>query len=444
MITFASDKITLTDGTYTFEDIFNSCTDGSVTKLGANIYQITKNIFVGEENNPAILQDTQVTINALGELLQICKGSELRLGEKRANGTTANGCTLLMPNIQLVYGFGYGYATNSSDRRTDLAGDFFAYNSIINGFGFWAFFGGEHQVVEMIDCIVDGFGRIQGENSILKNITIEKSHGRYGILSPKGTLKTYENVSCGGTNGTSPNACVYFNPQFAPQMRVVGGSFSGYEKLIYTEPNPYSEIATLEFIGSEIDGNMDRYTGDSDTAVYFKNIYNPIVKDMNGNILTNLDISIKDKNNSLVQTLTTDENGEIYIELVKYQHIGASTNPIEDMNPYTIVGTFNDGVEDVNFNIPIEVQTNMVKIPLYIGSGGSGGGDCVIDYDRIQAMITQSKDDICGCSENNSAEVALKLDQIDSSQKEMMLALGSEIEENQTIIESVDNGILIL
>lgn len=441
-ISFSYDKITLDDGTYTFEDMYDACSDGSVTKLGDNIYQITKDIFVGvSESRPTILQDTQVTINALGDLFQIYKGSELRLGEKRADGTTKNGCTLLMPNIQLVYGFGYGYHSNSSSRRPDLAGNLYAYNSMINGFGFWAFFGGEHQVVEMIDCIVDGFGRIQGENSILKNITIEKSHGRYGILSPKGTLGVYENVSCGGTDGTSPNAQIYFNPTFAPQMRIVGGTYSGYEKLIYTEPNNNTEIATLEFVGSKILGNMERYTGDSDTHVFWKYIYNPVVKDMSGNKLTGLSITIKDKNNNVVENLTTDNDGKIYTELTRYQHLGASTNPVEEMNPYYITGTYGSGESAISFNIPLVVETDMVGIPLYIGSGGGAGGEC--DLSGVFTRLDELQEYLCGCSETAATNTMARLDEVSSNTAQVLIALSENVDENQVVIERGNKKIFL-
>jgi hypothetical protein len=434
-ITFSYDRITITNGTYSFEDIYQACSDGSVTKMGDSMYEITKDIFVGTNGNPAVLQDTQVTVNALGDLFQVYKGSELRLGELRPNGSTANGCTLLMPNLQLVYGFGYGYNSNSYYRDPENAGNLYAYNSTINGFGFWAWFSGEDQVVEIIDCIIDGFGRIQGETSILKNITIEKSHGRYGILSPKGTLGVYDNVSCGGTDNTSPNCQIYFNPEFAPQMRIVGGTYRGYESLIYTEINPHSTTATLEFIGSDIQGNMERLTKDSKTNVYFKYKYAPICKETDGSPIPYLDLTLTDKNGNS-QTITTDSVGKAYIELTQYQYIGASTE-LEELNPYTISGTHNDQ----EFSFPLTVERDLIDVPLYICSGGGGGGEC--DLSQVISRLDQLETDLCACSTESEAKIIDKLNIVESGIKQVVQNVVDEVNENETYFKETGFRIII-
>ena len=62
-IAFDSDIITITDGTYSFNDIFEACSDGSITK-SSNMYNISKSIFVGNKNmsNPAQLIDSKVCV----------------------------------------------------------------------------------------------------------------------------------------------------------------------------------------------------------------------------------------------------------------------------------------------------------------------------------------------------------------------------------------------
>ncbi len=391
-ISFGTDIITLTDGDYSLNDLYNACTDGSVSKLGS-MYQVDKSIFVGNKNGTgaASLVDKQITLTLNGEWFQVHTGSYIKFGEKRANGTTANGCTLLMDNLDLYYGFGGGANTDGNGRDPDVTGDCYLYGCTVNAWCFWSWFGGEHQKVEIIDCLVDGFGRIQGETSILKNITIEKSHGRYGVLSPKGSLAVLENISVGATDGSDSKAAVYFNPKYAPDMEIIGGTYKGYEKLVYTEKLE----GTLTFVDSVIEGNMLRDTKDDLSTVLWQNTFNPVCMDNSGNLLEGVTLTISDNTGVEHFSGVSGTDGTCTTRLTKFRHIGAESNPIEDLNPYTIVGVYDDGLgnEDslIEFTRLLTVSEPMWNMPFYISNGGAVGEATVscpeVDYDRIQEMI---------------------------------------------------------
>jgi hypothetical protein len=446
-IVFTSDTITVTDPVATMADIVNACTDGSATALGTGVYKITKSLYIGDSTNTCEFISTNEVITFTAPLLQVYKGSSLRLGTKLANGGTKDGSALIMTDPEPIYGFGFGAGPKGS-RYTDNAGDFFCYGSTVKAYCFWAWFSGPNQRVEIINSNIKGFGRIEGSTSILNNVTFENSHSKYGIVSPKGSIA--ENIGVKVQDGGSPtewagttnNHCIYANPRLAPVIRIIGGVYEGYDKLLYTEAlqgavNPY-----VEFIDSDIRDGYDCYTVDDGSSLYVKNTFNPILYDDAGNPVVGASITLKSVDDEVMYSGTSDANGEVYAELTVKRRFGASSNPVYDLNPYTIEGSATVNGTDITFSKVFTVYGPMKKIPYHISAGGSGGGD--IDYTRIQSMLDATKDDICGCANTSKDEVLAEIATTHDDVRELLVSVGVEVNQNEQLIKDVGGGVKFL
>jgi len=179
-ITYKDGLIKITeDGEYRLQDIVDTINDNNiVSKVYDNIYVIKCNLQLGNGSDKVRLVCKNEILTVEGEMLQIYKGSTLQLGEIEGRATK-NGCTLNIPNVKRAYGFGCV--------EKDKSGNLEAYESIINAWGFWGFFEGSN-IVKLIDCIIDGYGRISGINSILWDNLFKRSHGKYGTISTKGDI----------------------------------------------------------------------------------------------------------------------------------------------------------------------------------------------------------------------------------------------------------------
>ncbi len=402
MIQFTNNTIIITSQTVDTEAIYQACVSAGldwVKKLGSTMYLISKNLYVGHSSKPndyASYTDKNVFIQFEGNLFQVYKGSELRFGTKRANGSTTDGVSFNAPNLTLEYGFGYGANDVAASRDPQNAGNFYAYNSTINAYCFWAWFSGDNQIVEMIDCQIDGFGRVQGVNSIVKNVTIKEAHYMYGMLTPKGQLAVYENINIGQTGGLTDSAiegcAVYFDPTFALDITITGGYLKGYEKLIYTEANPYTTTATLTFIDTQFDGVLTRLTKDAKSQVFFKYTFKPQLLAPDGTILSNVGVTIKDNTNATVYNGVSDSNGNINTALTRYKHVGASTAPIVEMNPYTMTVTYNNGTTLTTLTRKFSVTTTAINFPLYVvaDSTSTGSVESGCDCTTITTAITNA------------------------------------------------------
>lgn len=423
-ISISSSSITIDNTTVTFDDIYQYAVSNNATqyinKLGSS-YEIKVDLLL---INNATLSDVNVFVNVLGDLIQIDKTSTLSLGELRPNGSTLNGCTLNAPNIKLAYGFGNTTTTNS--------GNLFLYGSTVNIYGFWGFFSGDNHV-EVIDCFIDGFGRIEGSDSILKNIIFKRAHGKYGILSPKGTLKTMENLSVYESEAfydsyekETVTCAVYCNPILAGDLEILYGSYDGYAELAYLESVTDGTRSTLTFKGSEIKNGYALYRESNNVDLYHQFRFNPIITKADGSAAVGISITIEDKNGNVVCNTTSDQSGMIN-EWVTYYEDVVSTG-IDIKTPHKI--TMTDGtITSIN---TLYFNKNYEMFPYYfidtpIGSGS--GGD--IDYDQIQTMLNTLKDDMCLCV----GEVKDVVENSSENINQVLLTLGEEVNENQTIIE---------
>ena len=426
-ISITSSAVTLTSTTVTFEDIYQYAVDNNLTtyvqKLN-NFYVIKTDLIIKSNSH---LEDSKVNIVVEGDLLQVEKGSSLKLGKKRVDGSTYDGCTLSAPNIRLGYGFGHTTTTNS--------GDLYLYNSVIDIFGFWGFFEGTNRV-EIIDCFINGFGRIAGSNSILKNIIFKQSHGKYGILSPKGVLSVMEDMSVHDSleyydsyEKVNLRCSVYHNPEFASNLDIYYGRYSGYDYLAYTESYD-SNRYNLTFYGSEILDGYELYRETDNVDMYhkFRLIFG--LKNSDGSSIGTSNVVIKNALGEVEFSGNTNIDGELDVWLTYYRDL-ILENKKEIVTPHTIEVTNGD----VTSTYTVVMDKNYDYFPLYFGSTSSGGTSEAIDYDRIQAMIDAAN--CCTDIQNTMSNMSTNI-------RELLIANSESIAETQTIIESHSDVRIVL
>lgn len=430
-ITITSTNVTIDTVSVSFEDIYQAAVTAkqtaTINKLN-NSYLITQNIYL---TNGASIVDTNKFVTVLGQYIQIPSGCTLRLGTKRTDGSTSDGCTLNAPNIYNNYGFGSTTTTNS--------GNLFLYQCVVNIFGYWSFFQGNNQV-EIIDCFIDGFGRISGPNSILKNIIFKRSHGRYGSLSTKGSIASWTNTSVFSvfpyTDPTINNSLfqcsIYHNPDYATNVDIYYGEYSGYQTLMFVENTVGSFVTTL--YGSKVDNGYSFYRRANNHSFYHKYRFHPKIQNVDGSTVSDAQVTIKNVNGVTEFTGTSDTNGYVDSWLTYLQNIiNVQTNQI--MTPHTV--TIVKG--SVTFVTSLYVNKNMDDFPLFL-LPTSIINENTIDYDKIQSIVQTSNNgvvaSVCACSSTNSNAVQDKISQV-------MLALGEDVLETQTMIQG-DNGVTVL
>jgi len=388
-ITFTSDEITIIDGDYTFEDIYQASVDEGnnyCRKMGT-AYLITIDVILGDEETKTSLTGENISVTIEGDLFQITKGTELRLGTIDEKGATSNGVYISCPNIKNGYGFG---SKNKIDGVTQ-SGNIFLYDSFVDIYGFWGFFGGENQHCEVQDCLVNGYGRIEGENSVLLNIITQASHGRYGALATKGKVKTYKNITSKKSNEYKGHTCsIYFNPDLAPNMRVVGGTYDGYDEgLIYAEKNAtgVTEAGYITFIDSEIKNGYGGYFTDENTKLFVAYTFNPTFMDADNNIIEECEVQIK---NDLGEEIFNDisSEGKISVELIKHT---------EDSDGSQSYNYFDVTVkkDDIEITRRYEAGVTYTNFPFFVTQGTVQDDQCCLSdiqkkLDLMQDLIIQN------------------------------------------------------
>ncbi len=412
-ISITSSRVKITDNVYTFADIYQYAVDNNKTSYVKNLgtsYELKNDLII----ESGAVEDSEVHVTILGDLIQVYKGAYLKLGIKRSNGSTYGSCTLKAPNIKIAYGFGHT-SINSS-------GDLFLYNSTIDVFGFWGFFEGTNHV-EVIDCFVNGFGRIAGTNSILKNIIFKQSHGKYGILSPKGELRTMQNLSVFDSKVDGSFKCsVYHNPEFANNLTIIGGIYDGYNKLAYIESNAGGD--TLKFIDSEIRGNYEFERESNNVDVFIQYTFNPICRASDGSRLAGVRIIARDKNGDIAFDETTNQYGSIDQKVTYYKSLRNGIN--ETLAPYTMTIT----KDNLSMTRSFQMDKALIDIPLFISNDVSSEGNC--DDAAILARITEAQD-----------AISAKLTNIDSGIRQVIANVVDEVNENQTLIQETGFTITI-
>jgi len=441
MITFSSTRTLVNDGDYTFEDIYQASQDQNnnyCKKLGDS-YLISNDLIVGDGTARTTLTGKNISVTIIGDIFQLSLNSTLYLGSINTNTkSTYDGVYISCPNIKMGYGFGNTSMTNGS---TD-SGDFYIYDSFVDIFGFWGFFGGSTQHCELVDCLINGYGRIEGQNSIIENVIIQKSHGRYGMLAPKGTIKSYKNVSSKQSYNYHGSSCsVYLNPTYSPNLRIIGGTFDGYASgLLYAEKNNtgITEAGYITFVDSEIKNGYGGKYSDSNTKMFVKYTFSPIFKNLDNNLLSNVEVTITNNLGEEIYSGYSDLYGKIEVELLKYWE-DADNNG--EYLYYDITATAND----ITVTRRYDAGVTYLDCPFYITNEGTGtstnSGDCCLDdiqakLDALQSAIETKINTSTTTIVNEINVNEEKIDNLSDNTNQMLISLGEEIDENQTIIES--------
>ena len=413
-VTVTSSRITISDEEVTLADLKTYADRVGQSRRvynKDNFYKIDVDIYI---INNGSLVDENIILEHTGELFQIEKGSKLQFGKKRPDGSTYNGCRFTMTNPSGTYGFGH------QDR--DNSGDLLLYDSHIDVWCFWSFFEGDN-LIEIIDCTVKGYGRIAGVDSILKNINFRYSHGTYGIVTPKGVIKEMVNLNCLETKEMYSKKCTfYYYPKISGDLTVYYGRYGGYEYLANILNS--SGHNRLEFRGSEILGGY-KLLRQADNVDFFHSYrFNPIIMNPDGTPITNANVTVRDKFGDIVVNELCDANGEVDLWIPYYQDIAGKGTDI--LTPHTV--TITAGNKSLEFTLVID--KNYINFPAILQTPVTSGTE--IDYAKIQSMIDGGK-----------TEVLDKLDSLEESVESgnkdiasIIITLGEEVNENQTIIES--------
>jgi len=420
-ILITSSSVTVTGSIVTFEDIYQQAVSNNlpyVKKLG-NSYELSGDLYI--QGNAGI-KDINVNVTVLGTLIQIEKGSFLQIGEKRTDLSTYDGGSLYAPSIKVAYGFGNTNKNNS--------GNLFMYNSIIDVYGFWGFFNsdttGNVNHVELIDCFINGFGRIEGQNSILKNLKFKQSHGQYGILSPKGQLYIMENLSVGAVKTESGfNCSVYHNPQYANDLTILGGIYSGYNDLAYIESNPGG--TKLTFINSTISNGYQCVREANNVDLFHKFTFSPIVKDLNGALVDACNIVITDSSGTIVYNGTTNPSGTISEDVVYYTQDRNGNGSYK--TPHTV--TLSKGTVSIDYEIKIDHK--LTNFPLYLTDvspvSGSTSSLTLADVQSVNSAFEDRLD--------------TKLNLMESGIRQILGNVIDEVNQNETYFKETGFSIMM-
>ena len=416
MISITNSSVTISDNVYSLQNIYDYAINNNykqVQKLGNN-YLITNNLII----KSGAIEDINISLTVEGELLQIHKNAHLKLGKVRGDLSTHSGCRLSAPNIKTAYGFG---CTDKSD-----SGNLFLYGCIVDIWGFWGFFNSDNTHVEIIDCQVNGFGRIEGSQSILKNINFKASHGQYGILSPKGQLKINENLSVFDSVQVKSNRCaIYYNPQYANNLTITGGIYAGYDDLAYIESTSGGD--QLRFIDSDIrDGySLNRESNNADMFHDFT--FAPTIRDCDGNPISSARVVINDNTGTEVFSGLSDPDGNTSTILNYY------TQDRNGVESYKTPHTITVSKDKITSTYILNIDKPRKNFPIFLvestSSTSSTGTGCSCD-DQLKQL--------------NDMEDRLntKLNLMESGIRQVISNVADEVNENETYFK--ESGFTIM
>lgn len=423
-IDITTDTITIDNEILNFEDIYQyskSINSNMVQKL-SNTYLIAGNLIL---QNNTYLSDTDVSVTITGQLLQIKKTATLQLGKYIA-GRGRRGCILNAPYILKEYGFGSIIPEES--------GNLLAYESLINIYGYWSFFSGDNHV-ELIDCIIDGYGKISGINSIIRDTTFKRAHGKYGTIIYIGNIKEYINITIDTVEPYIENEDISFSniltidkDSTSESLDIYYGEYSGYSNLLQILDTLYSYDINL--YGTKVnDGYNISRTDINKNNFYHRFKFNPRFQDENGMILPNIRVVIKNKLGEIEFDGTTDVNGYIDTWLTYYRDLaGPSEGEVITPHKVEII------LSNYTLTSVIYINRNMEKFPVLLYNG-----DNLSTSDNV--LITQIVND---AQVNILTDVKIELDNINSSLRQVMLGIGSDIREIPTVINKSNGQKLFL
>lgn len=328
MVSYDGTYIKIRDGTYTFKDIYEQLKHTGIVKRLDNFYRIDASIKLGDGKTKTALITKNESILITGEEFQIYRNADFISGTlNRDTLSTSDGSFISMPNVSLAYGFGCSDIVNEQTQ----SGNIYIYGSTLKIWGFWGFFGGPDQVVELIGNNILGFGRIEGKRSIMYKNRFETSHGRYGIITLRGKIKLFEDNDTLNSRLYVPyntRAALYFNPKYSPGLVIKGGTFNGYDQLVFCEPNVSNNPSsgTMKLINCNILNGYDCYFRDDKTTVEIGYEFTIKVVNEDGCLLPDTTVEFYN-NEDLIFKTKTDDNGvcNVYVPFKKITSKGTTS-----------------------------------------------------------------------------------------------------------------------
>lgn len=401
-ISFSNGIIEIDNMSLTFTDIYNYNNYygwGIVSKNGTK-FQIDASVIL---KNDSYLYDTLKTVIVTGNLFQIRGGCTMRLGEKYSPTSTGNGCTLLLPNILLEYGFG-GLDPNDS-------GNLLCYSSTIEAYGYWSFFKGNN-LVEIIKSTITGFGKISGSSSVLTTVTFKKAHGKYGILR-------WDETIFGSTGITITSTDNYDENQNLPNLdniivkgtnviEVNYGEIYGVSDLLLALDKVYNlpivlngSIVTNGYNIAPIVSNRNNF--------YHKLLFRPKIQEANGTVLYNATVRIKNRLNEIEYEGTVGGDGLITAMLTYYRKLPNQSGEI--VTPHTVEITKDNKTSVVT----VYVDRNMEYFPLLLSNQSS------------VETIGATRDDVHQELDLSNDEIISRIDNLDSLLHALIAGLGDKV-----------------
>ena len=380
MIIFKSQEVQITNGQFSLEQIYQDAgNNGIVSKVGDNSYFIDGDLIIGNGTDDTTLLIQNQSLEISGERFQVLKNATLQMGHLNSDGSTEQGAQLTAPNIKLAYGFGSDSVNNGQTQSGDLK----LYGSRIDVFGFWGFFGGVDQIVDIRDCIINGFGRIEGSQSVLKNVTFEKANGHYGILSPKGAIAQLEQITVKQSVTTNGQRCeIYLNPSFVDSLTIRDGVFANYDQLVYCESSSKSTPVFAELIDCSFDNGVSGFFSDAGTVIYETYSFNALLLQGNGQPIDGANITLTNAQGQTVYAGSTQAG--VIDTLVRVQQV--SQSGVVSHNPFTLTAK-KDGLTST---WQFEIHNSFKAVPFYLveASTQSTSGFSQQDIDLIKAVLT--------------------------------------------------------
>lgn len=417
-ISITEDAVIVDGGRYDFYDLYIAAwrIGSAVVQRLSNTYLITTNLIL---QNNAYVSAVNTNITITGSLLQIRSGSTLKLGQLKGNGRGKMGCILTMPNVLTEYGFG--------SIITDDSANLLAYASMINAYSYWSFFAGDNRV-ELIDCIIDGYGKISGPNSRVRNTTFKRAHGKYGSLIYTGTIKEFRDIDIdyvesyeddmedGGSN-------FLFDIRESTDeenLEIFYGKYSGYSKLLNIMDSMYDFDIIMYGTTVENGYNIERENSNRN-SFYHKFRFSPRMQTSDGLVITHAPVKITNKLGEVEFEGETNSEGYIDCWLTYYRDL-AGPSPGDIITPHKVEITH----EGKTVIAVIYVTRNMEEFPILIRPSEEVhvGGGCDIDADAIRAIVEDVHHD-------TNANVQTLVGEM----QKVILAMGEQIKEGQTVIK---------
>lgn len=377
----------------------------------SNTYLIKGNLIL---QNNTHLHDKDVSITIVGPLFQIKRGCTLELGEFK-NNKGRRGCILNMPYVLQEFGFG--------SIETSESGNLLAYNSLINIYGYWSFFAGDNKV-ELIDCIIDGYGKVSGIDSVVRDTTFKRSHGIYGTIVYEGQIKQYENIvidqvepATDETGDIKSNLLRIDKDNTSDNLEIYYGELSGYSNLLTILDTMYDYDIIM--YGTKVnDGyGIDRKDINKNNF-YHKYRFSPRFQNDEGMILPNVNVKITNKLGEIEFEGVTDSNGYIDCWLTYYRDLkGPAVG--ETMSPHKVEITLD---QTTTLTAIIFIDRNMEKFPILL-------------YTKIASDVARIENVVKIVNETGIDNVKQELAIANENIRNIVLGLGKDIKASTSTID---------